>query len=152
MPVNLNSLAQTVVAGEADAVKKAADIFAQNGIRTVMLSSPCAFHSPMMRPAAEKFAAALAGFEFTTARIPFYSNLDGRERAAINTDYLMRHMMSPVRFTDQLANMQAAGIGRFIEIGPAKVVSGLIKRTLKDVEIYNIEDLKSLDKTLSAIS
>ena len=60
--------------------------------------------------------------------------------------YLARHIVSPVRFTDELHAMQAAGYGRFIELGPGKTLTGLVKRTLKDVTAQNVENAKTLEK------
>ena len=60
--------------------------------------------------------------------------------------YLARHIVSPVRFTDELAAMQAAGYERYIELGPGKTLAGLVKRTLSGVTIFNVENQKTLDK------
>ena len=85
--------------------------------------------------------------------MPFYSNLSGRvlESTGDLAERLARHIVSPVLFTKELAAMQAAGIDTYVELGPGKVLSGLVKKTLKGVTILNVENQKSLEKTLEAL-
>ncbi|MBQ8568616.1 MAG: ACP S-malonyltransferase [Oscillospiraceae bacterium] len=152
VPVNYNSLAQTVIAGETEAVDKAAARFAEMGFRTAKLAVASAFHSKLMQPAADEFLAAIKDVQFAKPQVDFYSNITG----AALTDFdnipekLAQHIVSPVRFTDELAAMQAAGYDRYVELGPGKVLSGLVKKTLKGVEIFNVEDNASLDKLIEA--
>lgn len=148
VPVNYNSPAQTVIAGDAEAVAAAAEKFAQMGKRTSMLAVSAAFHSKLMQPAADEFKKAIAGVAFNSPGIPFYSNLSGDLMTDFSDmpGYGASHIVSPVRFCDELAAMQRDGAEAFIECGPGKVLSGLVKRTLSDVEIYNIEDERSAGK------
>ena len=129
LPVNYNSTAQTVIAGDSEAVA-------------------AAFHSKLMQPAADEFYQAAKGFTFQKPTLAFYSNLTGEllEDFSDMPGYLARHIVSPVRFTDELHAMQAAGYGRFIELGPGKTLTGLVKRTLKDVTAQNVENAKTLEK------
>lgn len=148
LPVNYNSTAQTVIAGDTDAVQAACAKFVEMGKKAVPLKVAAAFHSKLMQPASDEFYEAAKGFTFNTPTLEFYSNLTG----GLLTDfsdmpqYLARHIVSPVRFTDELHAMQAAGYDRFMELGPGKTLTGLVKRTLKDVTAQNVENAKTLEK------
>lgn len=150
VPVNYNSAAQTVIAGETDAAERAATKFSEMGAKAVKLGVSSAFHSKLMQPAAEEFAPAISGITFNKPSIEFYSNLTG----GLQTDFenmpekLARHIVSPVRFTSELAALQAAGYENFIELGPNKVLTGLVKKTLKGVNAANVENVKTLEKAL----
>lgn len=153
VPVNYNSAAQTVIAGETKAAEKAAQTLSEMGFKTVKLNVASAFHSELMRPAADEFLEKIKGFTFNKPSVDFYSNLSGKILDEFDNipERLARHIVSPVRFTDELALMQKNGIDTYIEAGPGKVLSGLVKKTLKEVSIYNIQDNASLDKTVSAV-
>lgn len=150
VPVNYNSAAQTVIAGETAAAEKAAEKFTEMGAKAVKLGVSSAFHSKLMQPAAEEFAPAISGITFNKPNVEFYSNLTG----GLQTDFedmpekLARHIVSPVRFTSELAALQAAGYENFIELGPGKVLTGLVKKTLKGVNAANVENVKTLEKAL----
>lgn len=150
VPVNFNSAAQTVIAGEKAAVAAACETFAAMGKRTAPLAVSAAFHSKLMQPAADEFYEAAKGFSFAKPKLDFYANLTGGrlEDFSDMPGYLAKHIVSPVRFTDELSALQAAGFDRYLELGPGKVLSGLVKRTLKGVEIGNVEDLKTLQKAI----
>ncbi len=148
LPVNYNSAAQTVIAGEKAAVTAAVEKFTAMGKKAVPLKVSAAFHSALMQPAADEFYEAAKGFTFAAPQLTFYSNLTG----GVLTDfsdmpsYLARHIVSPVRFTDELAAMQAAGFERYLELGPGKTLTGLVKRTLSGVTALNVENAKTLAK------
>ena len=148
LPVNYNSTAQTVIAGENEAVKAACEAFVSMGKKAVPLKVASAFHSRLMQPAADEFYEAAKSFSFDAPSIEFYSNLTGGKLTDFSDmpSYLARHIVSPVRFTDELAAMQAAGYERYIELGPGKTLAGLVKRTLSGVTIFNVENQKTLDK------
>ena len=153
VPVNYNSAAQTVIAGETAAAEKAAEKFTEMGAKAVKLGVSSAFHSKLMQPAAEEFAPAISGITFNKPNVEFYSNLTG----GLQTDFedmpekLARHIVSPVRFTSELAALQAAGYENFIELGSGKVLTGLVKKTLKGVNAANVENVKTLEKALSGL-
>ena len=154
VPVNYNSSAQTVIAGETEAAEKAAEKFSEMGAKAVKLGVSSAFHSKLMQPAAEEFAPAISGIAFNKPNVEFYSNLIG----GIQTDFenmpekLAKHIVSPVRFTSELAALQAAGYENFIELGPNKVLTGLVKKTLKGVNSANVENVKTLEKALEILN
>lgn len=154
VPVNYNSSAQTVIAGETEAAEKAAEKFSEMGAKAVKLGVSSAFHSKLMQPAADEFAPAISGITFNKPDVEFYSNLIGD----IQTDFenmpekLAKHIVSPVRFTSELAALQAAGYENFIELGPNKVLTGLVKKTLKGVNSANVENVKTLEKALEILN
>lgn len=146
VPSNFNSLVQTVIAGEAVAVELAMNHFRGLGKKVAKLAVSAAFHTKLMQPAADAFYDKIKDYTFNPPTLDFYSNVTG-ERLTDFSDmpaYLKSHIISPVRFTDQLCAMKQAGILDYIECGPGKVLSGLVKRTLKEVSIQNIEDERSL--------
>lgn len=154
VPVNYNSASQTVIAGETAAAEKAAAKFAEMGAKAVKLGVSSAFHSKLMQPAAEEFAPAIADITFNKPNVEFYSNLTG----GLQTDFdnmpekLAKHIVSPVRFTSELAALQEAGYENFVELGPNKVLTGLVKKTLKGVNAVNVENVKTLEKALEVLN
>ena len=155
VPVNYNSSAQTVIAGETSAAEKAAAKFSELGAKAVKLGVSAAFHSKLMQSAADEFEAALKGMDitFNKPNVTFYSNLIGGEQTDFDNmpEKLAKHIVSPVKFTSELAEMQAAGYENFIELGPNKVLTGLVKKTLKGVNAFNVENIKTLEKALEAL-
>ena len=153
VPVNYNSTVQTVIAGETEACERAAAVFAEKKARAIRLNVASAFHSEIMRPAAEEFIAAAKEITFKPAEKEFYSNVLGGKL----TDFsdmpalLSKHIVSPVKFTSELAEIAKAGYENFIELGPNKVLTGLVKKTLRGANAYNIENMKTLEKTLEGI-
>ncbi len=154
LPVNYNSPAQTVIAGETAAAEKAASILAEKGAKTVKLAVNSAFHSAMMQPAAEEFGAAIDAVTVNKAKIPFYSNVYGGylpEIADIK-EYLTAHLVSPVKFVYEVNAMIDDGVDTFIEFGPNKVLTGLVKKTNRSVTAVNVENMKTLSKLQSLLS
>ena len=151
VPANYNSAVQTVIAGDRAAVEKAAEACAAQKGRTVMLAVASAFHTKFMQPAADAFYEAVRDVKFAAPKVPFYSNVLG----GVRTDFsdmpkaLAEHIVSPVRFTDELAAMQAAGIDTFVEFGPKSVLTGLVKKTLKGVTAKNVENVDTLEGALA---
>lgn len=153
VPVNYNSTAQTVIAGDVDATSKAADRFVELGAKAMKLNVAAAFHSELMRPAADEFENAIKDFAFTAPNVKFFSNLTGDEM----TDFteipqkLAKHIVSPVKFTLELAKLEELGYNNYIELGPNKVLTGLVKKTLKGVNAVNVENVKTLEKALASL-
>ncbi len=150
VPVNYNSTVQTVIAGERAATEKAAETLSSMGARTVRLNVSSAFHSELMRSAAEEFKPHAEKIAFNMPRIKMFSNITGKELDSIEDmpGRLARHIVSPVRFTDELNNLAAMGCDTFIECGPGKVLTGLVKKTLKGAAAANVQDIDSLEKLL----
>lgn len=152
-PANYNSPVQTVIAGEAAAVDAAIAKFAELGKRSVKLAVSAAFHTKLMQPAADEFKAAVSGFKFGAPNCDFYANLYGKKLDDFSDmpSYLAAHICSPVKFVDELNAMNEAGIEAFAELGPNKVLTGLVKKTLKGVVNVNVENIETLDKALAAL-
>ena len=146
-PANFNSPGQIVIAGHAGAVARAIEVAKARGFRKAMLlpvSAP--FHCSLMEPAGRRLAEALETVPVAQLGAPVVTNVE----ALPNTDetrikeLLVRQVSAPVRWEESVLKMAELGGERFVEIGPGKVLSGLIKRTTKDVETCNVEDVASL--------
>ena len=148
IPVNYNSPMQTVIAGENDAVALAMEQVSTLGKRAVKLAVSAAFHSKLMQSAADEFITSLSQFHFAPPTIDFYSNLTGAKLTDFSdmSSYLATHLVSPVRFVDELTAMNVAGATRFIECGPNKILTGLVKKTLSDITALNVENQKTFLK------
>lgn len=146
--VNFNSPQQTVIAGTPEGIAEVSEVFAGLKARVVTLNVAGAFHSKLMQSAADKFYETAKTITFKAPQVKYYSNVTGGEL----TDFsdmpalLAKHIVSPVRFTSELAAMQSDGADTFAEFGPGKTLTGLVKKTLKDVRAYNIESMETLEK------
>lgn len=130
---NLNSPQQTVISGSEEALAAALERLAERKLNARLLPVACAFHSPLVAPAAERLRAALASVTFADPRVPVYSNTTAapHETEAI-AETLARHLTCPVRFVDELNAMADAGARVFLEVGPQRILTGLAERTLED--------------------
>lgn len=153
-PSNYNAPGQTVVAGEKKAAEQAAAIAKAKGAKlTVALNVSGPFHTAMLSPASEKLAAELKRITFQPMKIPVITNVTGKivPQSDEIPNILIRQVMSPVRWEETLLTLKEQGVDTFIEVGPGKALSGFIKRTLSDVTICNVEEERSLQKTLEKI-
>ena len=152
-PANYNSPVQTVIAGETAAVDSAVAKLTELGKRSVKLAVSAAFHTKLMQPAADEFKASISAFKFGKPDCDYYANLYGKllEDFTDMPSYLAAHICSPVRFADELESMSAAGIEAFVELGPNKVLTGLVKKTLRGAVAVNIENNETLEKALAAL-
>lgn len=152
--VNYNSPAQTVIAGEVDAVDAAIEAFTAKKARCMKLNVASAFHSKMMDSAAEKFIETAKSISFEKPAVEFYSNVLGKklEDFSAMPELLAKHIVSPVLFTSELYEMEKAGYDCFVELGPKNVLSGLVKKTLSDKKVFNIENSDTLEKTVEAVN
>lgn len=151
---NDNAPGQTVISGDVATLTAAADDFRASGGRVMELPVSGAFHSDLMREAQTSFVAALEAAPFAEARVPIVSNLTAtasREPGVLK-DALRGQITGPVRWRESIDAMVAAGADIFVEVGPGKVLSGLVQRCTRGraVTILNVEDDASLEKTLSA--
>ncbi|MBP3796400.1 MAG: ACP S-malonyltransferase [Ruminococcus sp.] len=153
VPVNYNSSVQTVIAGETAACEAAAAKFAEMKKRAIKLNVASAFHSKLMQPAADEFIESAKTVTFNNAAKDFYSNVLGKKLEDMSNmpEMLAKHIVSPVKFTSELAEMEKAGYENFIELGPNKVLTGLVKKTLKDKNAVNIENIATLEKALGTL-
>lgn len=152
-PANYNSPEQTVIAGEAAAVDEAIEKLSALKARCVKLAVSAAFHTKLMNGAADEFKAASAGLDFKAPNCDFYSNVYGKKLTDFSDmpSYLAAHICSPVKFVDEMNAMNDAGIEAYVELGPNKVLTGLVKKTFKGANAVNIENCETLEKTLEAL-
>lgn len=146
-PANYNSPGQIVIAGHASAVNRAIEIAKGKGYRKAMLlpvSAP--FHCSLMQPAADRLKVVLAGLSYQEMLLPVVSNVEAlaNDDCSRVQDLLVSQVCAPVLWEQSVNGMIQNGVKRFIEIGPGKVLSGLVKRISKDVQLANVEDRNSL--------
>jgi [acyl-carrier-protein] S-malonyltransferase len=152
---NFNCPGQQVVSGEKEVIRKAEAIFEKIGAkRVVFLQVDGAFHTPIMKEAEEKLCDYLETISFKDAKVPIVSN----STSQISTDALeikealSRQMTSSVSWQQSIEKMLETGVKTFVEVGPGKVLSGLIRRIDKTVNILNIEDDKSFANVRNVLS
>ncbi|MEL4483331.1 MULTISPECIES: ACP S-malonyltransferase [Shewanella] len=146
-PVNYNSPGQVVIAGEKNAVERAAAACKAAGAKmAVALPVSVPSHCALMKPAADKLATALGDIEFSQPQIPVINNADVAQPqdAADIRDALVRQLYSPVRWTETVEAMAAMGITELYEVGPGKVLTGLCKRINKSLTAKAVNDAASL--------
>jgi malonyl CoA-acyl carrier protein transacylase len=131
---NDNSPQQIVLSGARDALPRAAAAAEDLGLRATALPVTGAFHSPMMEPALAEFAAALDGVELSAPRIPVVSAVTAAPFDDVRAR-LAQALVSPVRWRETMLAMRSLGAERFVETGPGRVLTGLAKRTVSDVEL-----------------
>jgi [acyl-carrier-protein] S-malonyltransferase len=151
---NLNSPSQTVISGAKAAVEKASEIAKAKGARrAVMLPVSAPFHCVLMQPAQEEVARVLAGITLSNPAIPVASNVTGKliTTAEEARNALIQQVTGAVRWVDCINALVAAGANTFVEAGPGKVLTGLMKQIAPDQKALNVEDSASLDKTLSEL-
>ena len=154
-PANLNSPDQTVISGATAAVERAADLCKQAGAkRTVMLQVSAPFHCALMQPAQDALAADLEAVTFNDPAFPIACNVDARllTRRAEVPDCLIRQVTGAVRWVECIQLLIAQGATHFIEVGPGKVLSGLMRQIDRNQKALNVEDSASLEKTMTALA
>ncbi len=153
-PANINSPKQVVVAGHAAAVERAVEIARERGVRrAVMLPVSAPFHCELMKPAAERLQAVLDRLEFEDLRVPLVANVsaDLVTTGELARTCLVQQVASPVLWSESIQKLIEFGVTRFIEIGPGKVLSGLVRQISRDVEILNVEETESLEQSVAAL-
>jgi len=147
-PANFNCPGQIVIAGHSKAVQRAIERVKQDGKRAVLLPVSAPFHSPLMKPAGARLEKVLEEISVKDLNVPVVTNVE----AEINTSkekvkaLLVAQVSSPVRWEESMRRMIKEGIEKVLEIGPGKVLSGLMKRIDPNVGTANLEDLQSLKK------
>lgn len=153
-PVNYNCPSQTVIAGEEKAAEIVAKLAVEAGaIKAVKLSVNAAFHTKYMQLAANEFKESIKGLNFTSPMVPLYSNINGYVLSSINDVplYLANQMTNAVLWQKCTENMIEDGIDTFVELGPGKTLTGLIKRINKEVKTYNLIDEKSAKEIIEQL-
>lgn len=146
VPANFNAPGQIVVSGDATAVARAKEAWSGPGRRSAMLATVGAFHSPLMRPAAEVFAARLENVVFDEAKIPLVCNVDARPLLADDAAaHLVAHLTSPVLFSQSVTWLVEQGVDTFVECGTGGVLAGLVRRVDKGTVRMRIESREDLE-------
>ncbi|WP_457634677.1 ACP S-malonyltransferase [Persephonella sp.] len=146
---NYNSPEQTVISGEKEAVEKAMEILKEKGAKKVVpLAVSVPAHSSLLREKAEEFGKYLDEIQIKDPKIPVISNITARPltESDIIRKELKEHFYSPVRWVQSVQSMSSEGVDTFFEIGPKKVLTGLIKRITKGVNLINIQTLEDIKK------
>ncbi len=149
--VNFNCPGQIVIAGDADACTEAAALCSENGLKAVRLNVNAAFHSSLMDKASVEFGAMLKGMRFKWPGMEVFSNVTGSSMSwsELPEVYFPTQMLSPVRWQGLVEGMIKAGYDRFIEIGPSKTLSGMIRRISKDVAVVSADKPSDFSQALS---
>src|SRR5215469_11922698 len=154
-PANLNSPEQTVISGSAAAVKRAVEIASQTGAkRAVVLAVSAPFHCALMMPAQEKLEKDLNATKITDLQVPLVTNVDADEvtKGEEARSALVRQVTMPVRWEESMRTLLDDGVNTFVEVGPGKVLTGLMRQIERSVATLNVEDEKSLAVTLDKIA
>lgn len=152
---NLNSPEQTVISGHAGAVKRAVEIASQLGAkRAVVLAVSAPFHSALMMPAQQKLENDLRNIQFSNLQVPLATNVDADtiETGDEAREALIRQVTSPVRWEESIRLLTDEGVNTFVEVGPGRVLTGLLRQIERSVAALNVEDEKSLATTLDKIA
>jgi [acyl-carrier-protein] S-malonyltransferase len=154
-PANLNSPEQTVISGATEAVERAVTLAKECGARrAVLLPVSAPFHCSLMQPAQDGLSPILREIPFSTAKVPVVVNVD----AALVTDggglrdALVRQVTGAVRWTESMQVLIAEGVTTFVEVGPGKVLSGLLRQIDRSQKCAQVEDPASLEKLLAVLS
>jgi [acyl-carrier-protein] S-malonyltransferase len=151
-PANFNAPDQTVIAGETDAVGRASEIARQRGAkRVIALPVSAPFHCSLMAPARDRLATDLAQVSFRDLEVPLISNVDADlvSSGAVARDALVRQVCAPVRWVDSILKLSEMGVDTFVEIGPGKVLSGLIRKIAPQARAVNVDGIRSLEALAS---
>jgi [acyl-carrier-protein] S-malonyltransferase len=151
---NLNSPEQTVISGHANAIKRAVEIASQSGAkRAVILPVSAPFHCAMMMPAQEKLEKDLQNTQFSDLQIPLVTNVDAdsTRKGDEARQALARQVCMPVRWEESMRFLLDEDVRTFIEVGPGRVLTGIMRQIERSVTTLNVEDEKSLNGTIEKI-
>ncbi len=154
VPANLNSPGQIVISGHKQAVERAAQAAKDAGAkRAVLLPVSAPFHSSLLQPAAARLESDFQRIRFGGLSIPLVTNVDAEviETPQAARDALLRQVPAPVRWEESMRKLMELGCDCFIEVGPGKVLAGLLRQIDRSVRALSVEDPASLEKTLAAL-
>ena len=153
-PANINSPTQIVIAGNSEAVDRACEILKAKGAkRAIRLNVSAPFHCGLMLPAQERLAVDLKSLSYGDPAFPVVHNLDAEPNSDSSkvADALTRQVSSPVKWLQSIQNLRQQGIEKFVEVGPGKVLTGLLRQIDREAIGLNVEDKASLDSTLDKL-
>ena len=151
---NINSPNQVVIAGDTEAVERASELLRNGGAKRVLkLNVSAPFHSALMMPAQERLAVDLEAIEFKDLEVPLVTNVDA---SIIRTgtearEALVRQVSSPVRWLQSIELLIQKGVKNFVEIGPGKVLTGLMRPINREAKCFNVEDSGSLNNARTSL-
>ena len=151
---NYNSPKQIVITGENQAVEKAMELLSVNGIKKVIpLAVSGAFHSKLMINASKNFEDILDKITINNSKIPLYTNVDAKAETLAERfkEKMPKQIYSSVHWTQTVQNMVNEGVTTFVEIGPGQVLSGLIRKTVPEINVCNVSNLETLKTTIDEI-
>ena len=154
-PANYNSPAQTVIAGTAAGVERAIELALEAGAkRAVSLPVSAPFHCALMQPAAEKLASELASMTFAVPTVPVVTNVEAEpnDDAARIPALLEQQVTAPVRFHESAARLAELGVTRVLELGPGRVLSGLVARIDRSLSRSSASSLEEITKVAEALA
>jgi [acyl-carrier-protein] S-malonyltransferase len=151
---NINSPGQVVIAGNTEAIDRALELLKDSAKRLTKLKVSAPFHCALMKPAQDRLASDLERLTFNEPAIPVVTNVDARvtREPDLLRDSLVRQVSSPVRWLESMQVLIQAGVDTFVEAGPGKVLSGLMRQTSREMKTLNVEDAASLEKTRAALA
>lgn len=147
---NYNTPEQLVISGSSEAVDFASELANKAGAKRVIpLAVSGAFHSPLMKKPSDDFSKEVKKFNFNSAAVPVITNIDAQPTTEGFDLKLIKQIYSSVKWTQTIELMKNSGIDTFIEVGPGKVLSGMIKKIDRKLNVMNVADMQSLDLTLA---
>jgi [acyl-carrier-protein] S-malonyltransferase len=151
---NINSPNQLVIAGNTEAVDRAIELSKGVAKRVIKLNVSAPFHCALMKPAQDMLAPDLAELAFNEPAMPVVTNFDARATTAPEElrDALVRQVSAPVRWVESMRLLMLQGVETFVEVGPGKVLSGLMRQISREVKTLNVEDAASLESTKTALA
>lgn len=153
-PANINSPNQVVIAGNTEAVDRVSELLKTAGAkRVVKLNVSAPFHCALMVPAQERLAFDLESVSFHELSTPLVTNVDAapNKAADVARDSVVRQVTAPVRWLESMQLLIDQGVDRFVEVGPGKVLSGLMRQISREVKSFNVEDTASLKAASAAV-
>jgi len=153
-PANINSPSQIVIAGNSEAIDRACDILRGKGAkRAIKLKVSAPFHCGLMMPAEEKLAADLQALDYKDFRFPIVHNIDAEtnDDSTIVANALKRQVSSTVKWLQSIQKLRSLGIEKFVEVGPGKVLSGLLRQIDRDATGLNVDSMESLRTSLETL-
>ena len=146
VPANFNCPGQIVISGHSGAVTRAVDLAKEWGAKAILLPVSAPSHSPLMDPAGERLSKELEKIDISGIKCPVISNVDADFYPSKDKvpDLLIRQLSHPVRWEESIAKALSFGTEAFVEVGPGKVLCGLLKRINREIKSFNVEDVDSL--------
>jgi [acyl-carrier-protein] S-malonyltransferase len=154
-PANLNSPGQVVIAGSAAAVARAVELAKARGAkRAILLNVSAPFHCALMQPAQDRLSVDLDAAEIIDPPVPLVNNADAQvvNAAAVVREGLKRQVTAPVRWEESMRRLRAEGVEMFVEVGPGKVLSGLLRQIDRSAECLRVEDVATLNEVVARLA